>query len=124
MNENEFMVMEISYWIIGDNVCRLRMENGLTQEELAERALLSPKGIQKVEAGISGMYIETLIRIANALNVSLDILADTGKIEKQQRVQMEAFYKISHDKSPEEIEYAVEVVRAIFKLKENFFDGV
>ena len=83
MNENEFMVMEISYWIIGDNVCRLRMENGLTQEELAERALLSPKGIQKVEAGISGMHIETLIRIANALNVSLDILADTGKIEKQ-----------------------------------------
>lgn len=44
--------METTYWIIGDNVRRLRMENGLTQEELAEKALLSPKGIQKVAAGI------------------------------------------------------------------------
>ena len=44
--------METTYWIIGDNVRRLRMENGITQEELAEKALLSPKGIQKVTAGI------------------------------------------------------------------------
>lgn len=44
--------METTYWIIGDNVRRLRMENGLTQEELAEKALLLPKGIQKVAAGI------------------------------------------------------------------------
>lgn len=45
-------------------------------EELTEKALLSPKGIQKVEAGRSGMYVETFIRIVSTLDVSLDILAD------------------------------------------------
>ena len=104
--------METTYWIIGDNVRRLRMENGLTQEELAEKALLSPKGIQKVEAGRSGMYVETFIRIASALDVSLDILADMGKMGRQQRAQIEAFYMISHGKSPEEIQYTVEGDRA------------
>ena len=114
--------METTYWIIGDNVRRLRMENGLTQEELAEKALLSPKGIQKVEAGRSGMYVETFIRIASTLDVSLDILADMGKMGRQQRAQMEAFYMISHGKSLEEIQYAVEVVRAMFRLKSRYLD--
>lgn len=112
--------MEISYWEIGNNVRRLRMEKGMTQEELAEKSLLSPKGIQKVEAGRSGMYAGTFIRIADALKVSLDVLADVGEMEKQQKIQREAFYIISHDKSPEEIQYAVEMVQMMFKLKENY----
>ena len=113
--------METTYWIIGDNVRRLRMENRLTQEELAEKALLSPKGIQKVEAGRSGMYVETFIRIASALDVSLDILADMGKMGRQQRAQMEAFYMISHGKAWRNTD-AVEVVRAMFRLKSSYLD--
>ncbi|MEY8326084.1 hypothetical protein AALB47_19560 [Lachnospiraceae bacterium 54-11] len=68
------------------------------------------------------MYVETFIRIASALDVSLDILADMGKMGRQQRAQMEAFYMISHGKSPEEIQYAVEVVRAMFRLKSSYLD--
>lgn len=49
-------------------------------EELTEKALLLPKGIQKVEAGRSGMYVETFIRIASTLDVSLDILADMVRV--------------------------------------------
>lgn len=49
-------------------------------EELTEKALLSPKGIQKVEAGRSGMYVETFIRIVSTLDVSLDILADMVRV--------------------------------------------
>ena len=45
-------------------------------EELTEKVLLSLKGIQKVGAGRSGMYVETFIRIVSTLDVSLDILAD------------------------------------------------
>lgn len=66
------------------------------------------------------MYAGTFIRIADALKVSLDVLADVGEMEKQQKIQREAFYIISHDKSPEEIQYAVEMVQMMFKLKENY----
>lgn len=79
------MVMKTLYWTIGNNVRRLRMKNGLTQEELAEKALLSSKAIQKVETGRSGMYVDTFIRIAGALNVSLDIWAGIGEMEKQKK---------------------------------------
>ncbi|RKI86940.1 XRE family transcriptional regulator [Parablautia intestinalis] len=89
--------MEISYWVIGDNIRRMRMEKGMTQEELAEKALLSPKGIQKVEAGRSGMYMETFIRIAKALNVSLNILAGMDEMEEWEKIKWEAFYIISRE---------------------------
>ena len=45
------------------------------------------------------MYVETFIRFASVLDVSLDILADMGKMGRQQRAQMEAFYMISHGKA-------------------------
>lgn len=70
------------------------------------------------------MYVETLLRIANALDVSLDILADTGETDNEQKILREAFYMISHDKSTDEIRYAVEMVRAMFKLKEHYWDKV
>ncbi len=116
------MVMKTLYWTIGNNVRRLRMKNGLMQEELAEKALLSSKAIQKVETGRSGMYVDTFIRIAGALNVSLDILTGIGEMEKQKKIWQETFYIICHGKSTAEIQYALEIVETIFRLKANYPD--
>lgn len=91
-------------------------------EELAEKALLSSKAIQKMETGKSGMYVDTFIRIAGALNVSLDILAGIGEMEKQKKISQEAFYIVCYDKSPTEIQYALEIVETIFWLKANYPD--
>lgn len=60
---------------IGNKLKRARMEQGLTQEELAERAGIRANYYAKIERGEINTTIDTLQKIASALNVkSSDIL--------------------------------------------------
>ncbi|MCL4544866.1 MAG: tetratricopeptide repeat protein [Chloroflexi bacterium] len=54
---------------LGDLLRRLRLERGLTQELLAERAEMSVRGLQKVERGETRPYRETLERLMIALEI-------------------------------------------------------
>jgi predicted ATPase/transcriptional regulator with XRE-family HTH domain len=55
---------------------RYRVAAGLTQEELAERAQLSVRGISDLERGVHrAPYRDTLQRLANALRLSSDVRA-------------------------------------------------
>ncbi len=107
---------------IGGNVRKIRMEKGLTQERLAEETELSLAAIQKLEAGQSGSRIETLIRIAITLGVSLDILTDISEADEKYRFQQEAAYLLFKDKTVSEIKYVTAVVDSIFKYKQEFLD--
>jgi len=51
----------------GDNVRRLRNEQSITQEKLAELADLNIRTIQKIEAGQTNILITTAARIQKAL---------------------------------------------------------
>lgn len=98
------------------------MEKGLTQEKLAEKTELSLTVIQKVETGQSGSRIETLIRIALALGVSLDILANVREMNEQERMRQEAARLLFQDKTAGEVKYAIAVVDSIFRYKDEFLD--
>lgn len=54
---------------VGRRVAELRAEQGLTQEELAERAELSARYIQRVESGGENLTLLTLLHVADALRV-------------------------------------------------------
>lgn len=112
----------VYYGRIGSNVRRLRLERGYTQEQLAEKAALSLTVIQKVEAGQSGSRVDTLIRIAIVLNVSLDILADMRKADERYCMLQEAVFMMFKDKSVDEIRYTVAMVEAMFRYKKQFLD--
>ncbi len=53
--------------ILGERVARHRIEAGLTQAELAERAGIGKRTLERVEAGL-GAELVTLIRVLRALN--------------------------------------------------------
>ena len=55
----------------GDAIRRLRREQELSQEKLAELAGLDPKTIIQIEGGKRNPTLQTLQRIANALKVNL-----------------------------------------------------
>ena len=60
--------------IIGQNIKRIRLESGMSQETLAEKVGLSYGHIVQVENGFKSLSVESLVRVADALSVSTDAL--------------------------------------------------
>jgi len=59
---------------LGKKIQELRKLKGLTQEELSDKTGLSTRTIQRIENGEVDARTYTLSRLAEALNVELDIL--------------------------------------------------
>lgn len=64
---------------IGNRITELRKRLGWTQEELAEKADLTPQFVSYAESGKKAMRPENLLKLSKALNVSADYLL-TGEI--------------------------------------------
>lgn len=62
----------VDYYLIGKRIRELRVQNKITQEDLAEQIDLSVSYISYVENGKKKPSLETLIRIANILGVTVD----------------------------------------------------
>lgn len=60
--------------IIGNNIKLTCNDQGYTQEGLAERAEISVEHIKQVERGQKMLSVESLLRVAEALQVSVDSL--------------------------------------------------
>ena len=59
---------------LGKNIAKIRKDNNLTQDELAEKCFVTRQTISNWEIGKSYPDLETLVKISNDFNVSLDIL--------------------------------------------------
>ena len=59
---------------VGRRIKAAREKKRLTQEQLAELVDLSPMHVSVIERGVKLPKLETLINIANALDVSADVL--------------------------------------------------
>ena len=68
MNKGELMAQ------MGENVRRIRKKEGLTQEQLADAVGITSSFCAQIEAGVRSTSIDTLYRIAEALNVSASVL--------------------------------------------------
>jgi len=66
--------MENPYQMVGKRVRFFREQDGLTQAELAEKTGLSDNFIGLIERGIKHPTLETLNKIASALEVNLSEL--------------------------------------------------
>ncbi|MEW5848033.1 MAG: helix-turn-helix transcriptional regulator [Myxococcota bacterium] len=66
------------YEDIGQRVKTLRLEQGITQAELAGRLRLDETSIRSIEAGRRGMSLETLTRVSRALRARPGALLGDG----------------------------------------------
>ncbi len=57
---------------IGKIIKKLRIENNLTQEELAEKIDISTNYLSKVERGLSRLNVESFLKMAEVLSFSLE----------------------------------------------------
>jgi transcriptional regulator with XRE-family HTH domain len=70
----ERYIMAIYYDKLGKRVGNLRNKAGMSQDELGEKVGVNNKHISNIETGRSKPSMDTLVDIANALNVSADDL--------------------------------------------------
>lgn len=66
--------MELDYQAIGIRIRRLRKEQGLTQQRLAELSEQEPSNISHIERGATKLSLPTIVSIANALGTTVDHL--------------------------------------------------
>ncbi|MGN1379981.1 MAG: helix-turn-helix domain-containing protein [Bacilli bacterium] len=87
--------------VFGGRILELRKKLKLSQDEFAKKTSISTQSISKYELGENVPGIDTVFKIANACNVSIDWLC--GKEEKNSRIEQD----ISNDE---------EALRTIVKL--------
>ena len=101
---------------LGQRLRALRKQRALSQERLGERANLSGKFIGEVERGEKSISMDSLYRVAAALEIPLRDLMDVG--DKPQPIPTEEAEKIfalvSGRRRPEDIRKAYNVLRAMF----------
>lgn len=73
--------MKYDHRITGQVIGRLRVQQGLSQEELAKKAGIARSHLAMIENGKKSASVETLWKIAEALEIRLSTLL--GKVEEE-----------------------------------------
>ena len=78
------MKTELNYKLVGQRIRAIRKKQGMTQERLAELAEISPQHCSGIETGAAKVSLPALVKIANALNASMDelLLDSISAVEK------------------------------------------
>lgn len=84
---------------IGIKIRQLRLENGLTQEELADRSELSKGFISQLESDKTSPSIQTLQDILEVLGTNLSDFFSSEEEESFVFTEDEFFEKVDHEKS-------------------------
>lgn len=59
---------------LGENIRRVRLDKGFTQDELCRKLGIDPSYLSNVESGNKNPTLATIEKIAKALDVSIDEL--------------------------------------------------
>ena len=59
---------------IGGEIAELRIKQGLTQEQLAEKLGIKQQSVSRIELGLFSVGFDMLQRIADALNSDIKII--------------------------------------------------
>lgn len=70
---------KLNYLQIGQNIKTLRSEAGLTQEKMAKICEISTSFLGHIERGTRKLSLETAVKIADCLQISMDALLMDGK---------------------------------------------
>jgi len=76
--------MPLNYKLIGNNIKRLRKEQHVTQQKMADDLFLSLSLISKLERGVKAVSLDTFCSIADYLNSSIaELTADPNEPKVQ-----------------------------------------
>ncbi len=99
---------------LGRRIKELRKLRKLTQEKLAEQTEISYRFLSRLEVGHKSPSIETLTRLAEALDVELWELFDFGHVADVQELR-KTMRKLTQECDKRTLKLVVKVMRAILR---------
>jgi transcriptional regulator with XRE-family HTH domain len=85
---------------LGAKVRKFREQAGLSQTELGEKLGVSYQQVQKYERGVSRMSVDTLLRLARALDRPLGAFLPAGAVPSGEAGQAGAVFEPRPDYAP------------------------
>lgn len=111
--------MEIDYMAIGARIREVRIGCRLTQAALAEKAGIEPSNLSHIERAATKVSLPTLVRIANALEVTLDELV-YGSLIKNKHISVKMLEDVLADCTPHEQMVLAEFLRSSLESFRKF----
>ena len=112
------MLLSISN-IVGERLRNYRRQKGWSQEVLAERAELHPTYIGQLERGEKNATLETVSKVAQALDISLgQLFENISLVETKPDVATQCYGMIQRQ-SPQEQEMLFRILCSIIEYKDE-----
>jgi transcriptional regulator with XRE-family HTH domain len=109
----EIEVILMDYKALGRRIREERMKLNLTQEKLAEKVDISDSYIGQIERGEKSLTLDTLVRLANCLGVTVDFLLEES-INNGNDKYIDMFAQLLYKRTSEEKQMAFDVVKVMY----------
>lgn len=83
--------MSVNFKLIGKRVKEVRTEKGISQAELAEKCKTSAQYLSQIENGRKQASLQTLVSVAEVLEVSLNELLSGNQVNNPAEYQRDVF---------------------------------
>ena len=104
---------------VGRRIRETRLSKGLTQEQLAELAGVSPTYISVIERGVKSPQLDTFVPLCNALGVSSDTLL-VDVIDAAALAETNDISALLHDQPPEKQRCLIRMLKAAVSSQESW----
>ena len=101
--------------LLGVRIKELRKTRGLSQEQLSEKIDIDPKHLSRIESGRSFPSLDTLEKLANALQVEIKDFFEFAHEAKNTRELKEMISNLLKEVDDERLRLAVKVLRALVR---------
>ena len=105
--------------LIGERIRELRKGRGLSQEELGWKSNLHYTHIGSIERGEKNWSIETLVKVAKGLNVSINDLFDFPSTQANLKTLRKSLIAEINESSSEALKLFSDMVKGIKSMEVN-----
>ncbi len=107
----------MDYYNIGEKIREERKKIGMTQEDLAEKVGISVNFVSLIENG-KNMSLDTMIKIANTFNVSVDYLLNDSMNINTDNITAQINYSLGSLTTEEKL-YFLNMIKQYKQLKND-----
>lgn len=110
MFKNNYDVKEF-----GTRIRKIRKERGMTQEELANKLMITGESVSNIENGKTNCMPEHIVHICEIFDVSADYFYFGTEIQTQIKPGVEEIFSMLNDCSKEDLERVTQMVKLFLR---------